>query len=426
MLRFSLQYERTRPCLWWTETARLVHLVYMTDTDGRWSQSAPPEKLPKLYLIDSISKNIGAPYTTHLLPPIMPRLYARTYRDVDGVTKSKMEEMVGLWRTSAPDGGDLYGSNVREAVERDIFGSAGYQRVAPPSREKVLATMRAALEYHHRESVARPWDNAAQQNLAVLMQLNEMLNTRQLPPMELQQIMDKLQAMAPKPSQPPISQPTPPSFNPANPVAPPTPNLPPFPPNLPRQGGLTPVIPAVPTPPQSVSTPVPPPAVSAPNPSSLTNASVPSLSAPGLPENFADLLRNLNSSGALSQPRTPEIPPAVLPTRSRLQDYEDMILSLDVQLGALDVNRCVCALESYTDTETDTSQHGFDPTRSSAGTMSAVFYAFPRGRRQAQGSHGLALPSKQAGAPVWSRRPPALAPPRRGEWESLNSSLDYM
>ncbi|RSH87338.1 hypothetical protein EHS25_003247 [Saitozyma podzolica] len=302
-------------------------------------RSAPPEKLPKLYLIDSISKNIGAPYTTHLLPPIMPRLYARTYRDVDGVTKSKMEEMVGLWRTSAPDGGDLYGSNVREAVERDIFGSAGYQRVAAPSREKVLATMRAALEYHHRESVARPWDNAAQQNLAVLMQLNEMLNTRQLPPMELQQIMDKLQAMAPKPSQPPASQPTPPSFSPANPIAPPTPNLPPFPPNLPRQGGLTPVIPAVPTPPQSVSTPVPPPAVSAPNPSSLANASVPSLSAPGLPENFADLLRNLNNSGALSQPRTPEIPPAVLPTKSRLQDYEDMILSLDVQLGALDVNR---------------------------------------------------------------------------------------
>jgi hypothetical protein len=175
-----------------------------------------------------------------------------------------------------------------------------------------------------------------------------------LSPMELHQIMDKLQAMAPKPSvsQPPVSvsQPTPPSFNPANPIAPPTPNLPPFPPNIARQGGLTPVIPAVPTPPQSVSTPVPPPAASAPNLSSLANTSVPSLSAPGLPENFADLLRNLNSSGALSQPRTPEIPHAVLPTKSRLQDYEDMILSLDVQLGALDVNRCVGALESYTDT----------------------------------------------------------------------------
>ena len=60
----------------------------------------------------------------------MHRLYLATYREVDGVTKARMEEMIGLWRTSGPDGRDLYGPAVRDAIEREIFGPAGYTRVA--------------------------------------------------------------------------------------------------------------------------------------------------------------------------------------------------------------------------------------------------------------------------------------------------------
>ncbi|KAK4684460.1 hypothetical protein P7C73_g5713, partial [Tremellales sp. Uapishka_1] len=96
------------------------------EIDRAVARASPAHKLPLLYLIDSISKNLGAPYTTHLLPPVIPRIYKQTYRIVDGVTKSKMEEMIGLWRTGGVGGRELYPQGVREEIEIDIYGSMRY------------------------------------------------------------------------------------------------------------------------------------------------------------------------------------------------------------------------------------------------------------------------------------------------------------
>ncbi|ORY33968.1 hypothetical protein BCR39DRAFT_517977 [Naematelia encephala] len=302
---------------------------------------APPQaKLPILYLIDSISKNIGAPYTTHLLPPMISRMYPAVYREVDGVTKSKMEEMIGLWRTSGPDGGDLYGPAVREAIERGIFGSIGYQRSAAPplSRQQVLSVLNATLEAKHRESAARPWDQQARAQVGVLVQIGEVVNGTQVSQAELHQIMDQLRAMnagpmpVPTPtSTPPFNQP-PPQIRPQPQYGQPSaPSLPPFPPSIPRDTYRGPAaphrassgMPSVPTPPPASSTPLP-------------IAPVPVNPLVNLPINVADILKNLSEKGITSgKQQTPE--PAVKP-KTALEQYEDMILSLDVTLNSLDLN----------------------------------------------------------------------------------------
>ena len=186
----------------------------------------PTAKLPILYLVDSISKNIGAPFTTELLPYVIPRMFLSAYREVDGVTKAKLEEMVNLWRTTGPDGVDLYGQRVREEVERDIFGMSGptpgYMRGPYPSRERVLQTIHATLAAKHREVNARPWDPEARKKIDTLQQVLDVVTNRQLPPEELQKIMVTMQQMtavqAPPPTLPPQHQaPAPPGMYPTYP-----------------------------------------------------------------------------------------------------------------------------------------------------------------------------------------------------------------
>ncbi|EIW70606.1 hypothetical protein TREMEDRAFT_13756, partial [Tremella mesenterica DSM 1558] len=253
---------------------------------------APPQgKLPLLYLLDSISKNCGAPYTTDLLPPIIPRLYMRTYREVDGVTKNKMEEMVTLWRSSGPGRTDLYGLAVRDAVERDIFGSAGWQ---PPSRQY-------------------PTQHAVQQLLAQTMEAPPPPTTPPRPPIP-----------------PPIAQPvntwTPPApIQPAPGIHTP---LPPFAPTL------LPPNPAYPPRPQSSFVPEPRSSTPmiAPAPLPATTPSIPNFT---MPLDVANILKNLNTAALLSKPQTPllEVKP-----RNVLDEYEDLILSMkDVNLQNLDL-----------------------------------------------------------------------------------------
>ncbi|KAK8864405.1 hypothetical protein IAR55_001653 [Kwoniella newhampshirensis] len=302
--------------------------------------TAPPtQKLPLLYLIDSISKNIGPPYTTHLLPPIIPRLYLKTYREVDGVTKAKMEEMVGLWRTSGPGGVDLYGPAVREQIERDIFGSMGYQRqprqAAPPTRQQVLAMLHSTLEAKHRESAARPLDPKLSQQVNALVGIGELLNTTNVSPQDLSQIMDQLRAMS-APALPPVFSPLPPATPTWGGPAPVATNLPPFPPSVQSNSGFLasrpPFAPAVPpssgTPIPGRRTPIP-----ASNPAPIVAAPM-----PGLPVDVAKILQSLNKSGLGSQPQTPEPEPAAIEPKAGLDAYEDMIINMGISRQSVDLN----------------------------------------------------------------------------------------
>ncbi|KAL7421872.1 mRNA 3' end processing factor [Cryptotrichosporon argae] len=284
---------------------------------------APPQyKLPLLYLIDSISKNVGQPYTDRLLPAILTRLYPRVYRDVDGVTRVKIEEMLKLWRTGGPYGIELYPAGVREAVERAIFGDPQPAQLAQPA---VLAALQDTLR-DKQEQMAMEFTTAVAKQVNVLVQIEKLLKAGPLSAQELADIMDKVQAIRqPRPPAPARAHPHPHS-QPVPPLAQPNPAYPPFlaprpqfPPGFP--GGSTRLAAHAPATP-----PVPAPSA-----------------APALPLNVADILRNLNTTGLLSQPRTPDLP--AKPTSGT--EYEDMILNLGIELGAFDLNRLAVPVAQF-------------------------------------------------------------------------------
>jgi hypothetical protein len=78
-------------------------------------------KLPGFYLLDAISKNVFDPYARHFAPFVIP-LFLDTYRQVDQVTRSKMEEMLLTWRTGAPNGKELFGVITQLTIERGVWG----------------------------------------------------------------------------------------------------------------------------------------------------------------------------------------------------------------------------------------------------------------------------------------------------------------
>ncbi|WWC61879.1 uncharacterized protein I303_104464 [Kwoniella dejecticola CBS 10117] len=336
-------------------------------------RALPTQKLPLLYLIDSISKNIGPPYTTHLLPPIIPRLYLRTYREVDGVTKAKMEEMINLWRSGGPGRTELYPGGVREQIERDIFGSSfntpsnvigsGLPSPAFPTLQQVKQTVQNALDKKQREAASKAWDLPTGQQVNALTGILNLLNSTNVSPQELAQIMDQVKSIgstSQPPPGPPLRQPQQPVFSPQPPLSNlGTPNwnqpapaamvpnsLPPFPPShanirqpTPQQIPVTGRPTFVPTPPQaSLSTPIP---------GSTTPIPAPALPIPALaslPIDVSKILNSLNKSGVVSQNRTPEPESQAQASvqiegeRSPLEAYEDAIINKNITLRNIDLN----------------------------------------------------------------------------------------
>lgn len=293
-----------------------------------------------MYLLDSIAKNCGPPYTDQLFPTFLPQLYLQTYRQVDGVTKNKMEEMLKLWRTGGPYGGELYGPGVREAVERDIFGSMG------PPQALTQAGVQAELRQFQREKeeeMAKEFSTGLAKTVNVLVQIDKLLSASHVSPQELLDIKNRLNAMKggmqpasgqlsrqlpiAQPPQPPRAAAPKPAFQPRDPYPPPQA----YPPPPQQQPKAFPPFP--PAPPQRYATPpqMPtPPQIQAPVP---TMPNIPP-KAP-FPSDVADILRNLTSSGVLSQPMTPE----PMNKKAGLEAYEDMILALNLSVDTFDLTK---------------------------------------------------------------------------------------
>lgn len=271
--------------------------------------------------------------------------------------------MIGLWRTGGPGGSELYGSHVREQVERELFGSAGIQNFKAPNRQQVQVLLNAALDNKRREVAMRPGDVVLGRQLNALLGIGELLSTTNVQPQELSMIVEQLKSMAP-----PSVAPTPTqisvtsSWGPSpsvNDLAPS--NLPPFPPKLPAVNGNGYANAALPPFPSNVPTPLgtisSPPMTSSQTPvhgnqrsstpvmASASLAPVPSIipSMPSLPVDVARILQTLNKSGIGSQPQTPDVErgtpgPSTVPTT---EAYEDMILRLDIKLQSIDLNAWV-------------------------------------------------------------------------------------
>ncbi|KAI4600519.1 hypothetical protein KJ359_000874 [Pestalotiopsis sp. 9143b] len=86
-------------------------------------QAAPHKKLPALYVLDSISKNVGTPYTLFFAK----RLYTtfmEAYVVADGPTRRKMHEMFKTWKEPIPGSIDrrpVFSPEVTQPIEAALI-----------------------------------------------------------------------------------------------------------------------------------------------------------------------------------------------------------------------------------------------------------------------------------------------------------------
>ena len=143
-----------------------------------------------------MSKNVFEPYA-RLFAPVVVRLFLDTYEVVDQATRNKMEEMLGTWRTGAPNGRQLFGVVAQQAIEREIWGGQHAQSVvrrlptvthrrprslrrkqnpsrpgqAPISTAQVLSELEFVLSSKERALQVNPYDKQAATHMQVLQQV---------------------------------------------------------------------------------------------------------------------------------------------------------------------------------------------------------------------------------------------------------------
>ncbi|KAI5477951.1 pre-mRNA cleavage complex 2 protein Pcf11 [Pseudohyphozyma bogoriensis] len=201
----------------------------------------PPNRLPAMYLLDSISKNIGPPYVV-LFTRFIERVYLSAYHVVDASTKTKMEELLGTWRTGGADGGELFrspeemgsrtGGRVQRGIETALFGPGGrgggiggggramrdsesYQSGVQqlPSaanrdeRSGVLFDVRRLLQLRQEQAQLHPDDAVNNSQIVALQKLEALVTDTQLTSDQVSQIRSQLANLAPAPT--PIESPAP-------------------------------------------------------------------------------------------------------------------------------------------------------------------------------------------------------------------------
>ncbi|KAF9915615.1 hypothetical protein BX616_005736, partial [Lobosporangium transversale] len=73
-----------------------VSKVIVQTIEERIRTAPPSQKLPTLYLIDSIIKNVGGPYL-NLFARTIVNLFLDAYQVVDAATKASFEKVLGTW-----------------------------------------------------------------------------------------------------------------------------------------------------------------------------------------------------------------------------------------------------------------------------------------------------------------------------------------
>ncbi|GAA5990252.1 hypothetical protein JCM11641_001799 [Rhodosporidiobolus odoratus] len=283
--------------------------------------------LPTFYLLDSISKNIGPPYLT-LFSRFLERGFLSSYHSADPSTKTKLEELLGTWKTGGADGGELFRlpeegreGRVQRGIETALWGSRGKgglsgttketsggygngvaqlpQAATTSERSGVLYDVRRLLGLRQEHSQKVPGDAVNEGQISALRKLESLILNTQLTTDQVNQIRAQLAALAP-----PVPAPTP------TPVLLPTPTAAPI--------ASVPSLSPVPVLPPSVPGSVPSPP--APVPPILPLASEPATTAANpLAGIDLSLLSQLSATGALAnlfQNADSPAPPATAPAAS--------------------------------------------------------------------------------------------------------------
>lgn len=236
-----------------------------------------------MYLLDSISKNIGSPYT-ELWTPRVATLFLESYRVVDQPTKRRMEELLATWRAGGPGGRPLFGDGPQWTIERSLFGSQGPtpKTSSQPTQSQVLANIERLLALKMQERSRNPNDPMIPDRIQILRELKDKVQNSEPNAEVLAEVQKELDALSSKP----------------------------------QEARATPPVQAT-----------PPPQATAPSANAAPSAS--------------ELIANLMKAGLLPSVQAPTstpVPPA-LARVSQDKSYTDYILSLDLRLTSLDLSR---------------------------------------------------------------------------------------
>ncbi|TKA65231.1 hypothetical protein B0A49_04160 [Cryomyces minteri] len=121
----------------------------------------PPRKLPALYVLDSIVKNVGTPYTVYLGRNLYST-FMDAYTLVDGQTRKNMEGMLKTWKEPVPgsmDARPVFQPEITRAIENALIKA----RTAAVHQQQQARTQRQpfALPPRPVASPATPWQNTS-------------------------------------------------------------------------------------------------------------------------------------------------------------------------------------------------------------------------------------------------------------------------
>ncbi|SCU85320.1 LADA_0D06854g1_1 [Lachancea dasiensis] len=163
--------------------------------EKRIERCVPNHKLYAFYVLDSICKNAGSPYTIYFSRNLA-KLYKRAYLLVDNQTRSSLIRLFQTWlHHSTNSMGDLlFGKEALDAIEQFLIkaSSLHQKKASPPSVPGLLREIdKLALLTRERLS-QNPQDSRLSTKLMVLKQLKQELERESLAPQALQQVQAQL------------------------------------------------------------------------------------------------------------------------------------------------------------------------------------------------------------------------------------------
>ncbi|OKL59084.1 hypothetical protein UA08_05838 [Talaromyces atroroseus] len=222
----------------------------------------PAQKLPALYVVDSVVKNVGTPYTLFLGRNLY-QTFMNAYTLVDQQTRRKLDEMLKTWKEPVPGSLDprpVFPVEITRGIENALIkartaalqqqqdvlarsrGSAtpptwshtptppqsvasrypptgsqaayGVNGHGPEGERRSHTPQDVDLSALHRDIESligsaradfanNPFDIAVQQRLKALLDLQSILQRQQLPPDQLKLVRDQVSALAPASTFPP-------------------------------------------------------------------------------------------------------------------------------------------------------------------------------------------------------------------------------
>lgn len=110
------------------------------------SQAPPAKKLPALYVLDSIVKNVGTPYTLYFGRNLF-KIFMESYAMVDNPVRKRMEDMLKTWKDPVPGSMDTRPVFSHELV-RPIENALMRARAASMPQSAMAGRPRAAMMPH--------------------------------------------------------------------------------------------------------------------------------------------------------------------------------------------------------------------------------------------------------------------------------------